>query len=236
MEREVESGGRRHWTSPAGISAIAAAGATLIGLAALIVQLNPVSSEASSPASEQLASPVAATATNSDQGDPGPSSTGGVAPVAGRVPAACLGCTPEEQSQRQASLDTIVTRLAAPRSEYCKDTTESFDGGPALARVGCSYPGSIDVDFALWANSTDLAEFTDVFREKQDARVQEWQLTGGDGPTTGMTVEFLENDQARMYWTYETYLISGNARYPEPDQGRLNDWWRTSGALLRESS
>ena len=207
----------------------------MVGVATLIVQLSTGSSSASPP-SDSPPSTVSSVGSNSTTSETGSSASDASAPVPGRIPAACLGCTPEEQSKRQSSLDLIVTRLAAPRYEHCKDTTETFEDGPALARVGCSFPGSVNVDYALWANSADMAEFTSLFSDKADAVTKDWQLTGTSGPLTGKTIEFVENDQARFYWTYDKYLISGNAQYPQPDQERLNDWWRTSGALVAESS
>ena len=53
---------------------------------------------------------------------------------------------------------------------------------------------------------------------------------------TGTTIEFVADGSARFYWTYDKHLISGNAKHSSDEQDRLNDWWRTSGALMRESS
>jgi hypothetical protein len=44
----------------------------------------------------------------------------------------------------------------------------------------------------------------------------------------------IEADAARFYWTYDEFLITGNASLASGEQDRLNDWWRTSGSLMRE--
>jgi hypothetical protein len=68
-----------------------------------------------------------------------------------------------------------------------------------------------------------------------DAVILEWHLFGDAGPRTGDTVEWVQDGLARFYWTYDEFLIAGNAALSTGEQDRLNDWWRTTASLMRES-
>jgi hypothetical protein len=153
-------------------------------------------------------------------------------PTASLVPVACADCDEEERAERQAAIDEIARQLAIVDDASCNDTTDSFDQG-AVARIGCSFPGGFHADFALWPDAASLESFTELFLGKPEATVNNWQMRA-DGPDVGITVEWLEEGDARFLWTYDDRLITGNALLEGGDATRLANWWQTTAALVRE--
>jgi hypothetical protein len=90
------------------------------------------------------------------------------------------------------------------------------------------------VDYALWPDTPSLERFTATFDDLPESIVNEWRLFPGTVTKTGTTIEWLEDEKARFYWTYDEHLVSGNAEREGGEPDRLNDWWRTTGALMRE--
>lgn len=148
---------------------------------------------------------------------------------------ACEGCTDAERLAREAHLNELADQLNVIDARHCNDTTGTADGSVAgaFARIWCTFPSGVRVDFVLWPDPGTLATYTELFKAEPSALVQDWYLYGTDYPRTGDTVEWLETDDARFYWTYDDLLISGNAAWSDTPE-RLNNWWQTSGALLNE--
>ena len=148
--------------------------------------------------------------------------------------AACIGCTDDERTERQSGVDTLIARIASISDAYCNDTTETFADGEAIARVGCSFSGGFVADYVLWPSEADLAGYTQIINVKPGAFIQDWFLFGTGSPRTGTTIEWVEDGAARFYWTYDEFLITGNASLSSGEQDRLNAWWGTTGSLMRE--
>ena len=147
------------------------------------------------------------------------------------VPAVCASCDDGQRAVRQASIDLLSTTLSVVKVG-CTDATDSRTGG-ATAVVNCNLPGGFRVDFALWPNRDAMNAHSDPFRALAGAVTKDWYLKDS-GDLTGITVEFLSGGDAGFYWTYNDLLITGNAALAGGDQTRLNNWWQTSGALLKE--
>ena len=152
------------------------------------------------------------------------------------IPAECADCTQDELARREAAIAAIASRLAIVNAAHCQDSSAAREerARNALALVYCALPGGFRVDFALWSTGEDLETFGKTFEAEEGTVVKTWTLTEG-GPTIGTTVEWVDaNGEARFYWTYDEYLISANAALAGGDQERLNNWWQTCAALLRE--
>lgn len=231
----------KRWWSPAGLAAIAALVTALVAAAGLLMQ-NAGRPEATpgpvTPLSTPVAGPGQGTLTGSPAGG-GPTSPPAATstPVAGAVIlASCPGCSEAETVRRQGALDNLSARIAVINDAACNDTTGTFNDGQVLARVGCSFSGAVDVDYALWPNSSSLATFIDRSRGQPGANVQTWFLDQSAGKRVGVTVEYLTVEGfARFDWTYEDLLISAVAQRRDGNQQQLNEWWR-SLALLRAPS
>jgi hypothetical protein len=150
------------------------------------------------------------------------------------VPAACATCDGVATLARQANLDELAATMDVVDDLHCSDATDDAEAG-ARARIRCSFPGGFVVDFALWASVEEFQAFVDLFEAVPDALLQDWFLRGTGTARTGSTVEWVDEEgDARFFWTYDDLLITANAVLGGDDQERLNNWWGTSGALVRE--
>jgi len=219
------------------VAALAAVAGVVV---TVIIALNGSAPAPPPPAGGASSSAVAESSTPEPSTEPSatsaPSDAATATPVVAghEVPASCVGCTASERLARQDAVDTIVARIAVIDGDSCVDSTDTFDGN-IVARVGCSFPGGYDVDYTLWSDASALAGFTQLFTAMPDAVILEWHLFGDAGPRTGDTVEWVQDGLARFYWTYDEFLIAGNAALSTGEQDRLNDWWRTTASLMRES-
>jgi hypothetical protein len=152
-------------------------------------------------------------------------------PAESLVPAVCGGCDTEKRHARQAAIDLLSNTLSVVGGG-CTDVTDDRTVG-ATAVVMCSLSGGFRVDFAVWPDRDAMDEFSAKFRGATGAVIKTWQLTD-PGPQTGSTVEFVSADDARFYWTYDDLLITAQAALAGGDQARLNNWWQTTAALLKE--
>lgn len=150
------------------------------------------------------------------------------------ISAECPGCASDETRERQAALDEIARRLAAVDSANCSDATSADASASLRAVVACAFPGGFTVEYTLWATMDDMEAFADEAAALPEAVLQDWDLYPDEEGQTGITVEWVADDDARFFWTYDDLLLSGDATLVGGDQERLNDWWRTTGALVRE--
>lgn len=110
-----------------------------------------------------------------------------------------------------------------------RSTTWHSSSGPGSR--GCGF----HADFALWPSKEAVQQFAGLFNDQPEATVQDWFLGGAGTAKTGMTVEWMEEGNARFFWTYEDLRLTGNALLVGGDGERLNNWWQTTGSLARVS-
>ena len=149
------------------------------------------------------------------------------------LPAACDDCTGAERLQRQAAVDQLASLLAVVTDQSCRDSTDPAPES-ATARITCSWPGGFGADFTLWATADAFLAASNDAQANPGGKVLEWRTRPDDAAATGTTVEWVESGIARFFWTYDAELVTAEATQVDGDQGRLSDWWGTTGALLRE--
>jgi hypothetical protein len=230
-------------------------GACLLCGAALLILTGATDRVAASPEANPPA-PQTITLTQSSPTNPSLSPSASATPPATPTSPASTAGTPQPQEQTpgddvppgsvqsagpDSAQQTLLELVPASVQESCVPSRFGLEKLQTRASLSCNLPDGITVDFH-WFTTTE--QMLAVLYENQkggpehggDCSTDPWPAVGPwavDSGEVGTLSCFTKSDGAVIEWTYDNMDMSGYARRPDGDTGKLFDWWLRVGRTTR---